>query len=542
MSTPEPAPLDHARFIQLGSVGDATSRAALVKSIDAHLASAGKTPLQLSPDLAELYGPALRSIPQQPTLLALCAQDPALRTELIRELCTWIEGSARHLRKTPLPHAAEEALLQQMKAATRWNYQAPWAKAVPVLQNAYTKHQLDPQFYTQEFQASLAPPAKAELEAKQQPQHKDFDSIRQHLVDRWEGLLTQRTLQWRLAEIDARRKPFVEELYKRLEELKRLQEMLAPISQHLGRLWDLSKSDFKRVNFDLLKQFAALLERDQALRDLAELLGRMQEAEKEMEEETYTDIAIETVWRIDHAQKSELIGIRESDDLSNMLASESALLADPDLELLFYKRFAEKKLQTYDYQAKVMDEIDKEVERKRQKALEKKGPILICVDTSGSMHGDPETVAKTMCFALLKIALQEQRKCYLISFSTGIATLDLTDFQHSLTKLLDFLGMSFHGGTDAGPAFQEALRKLEAEDFRKADVLMISDFIMPALPEETQARISKARATGTKFHNLVIGTSAHQAALEGFDNNWHYTPGQKGALKQVIRGLQGRKL
>jgi uncharacterized protein with von Willebrand factor type A (vWA) domain len=538
-NTQENSTLGHDRFIQLGSVGDATARAQLVAALEAHLGSSGKVPLEVPPQLAELYGSAIQAITQQATLRELSGQDPTLRAELIREVCAWIESGVRHLRKTPLPHAAEAELLELMQIASPGDYKAVWVKAVPLLEKAYTKQQLDPNFYSQEFADSLEPRPQVP-EGKSSPMSKDFMSVQQHLVERWEGLLQQKALQWRLAEIDALRKPFVEELYKRLAELKRLQEALAPIGQHLGRLWDLSKADFKRVNFDLLKQFAALLERDQALRDLAELLGRLQEAEKEMEEESFADIAIETVWRIDHAQKSELIGIRESDDLSAMLASESALLADPDLELLFFKRFAEKKLQTYDYQAKVMDEVEKEVERKRQKAQEKKGPILICVDTSGSMHGEPETVAKTMCFAMLKLALQEQRKCYLISFSTGIATLDLTDFQNSLARLLDFLGMSFHGGTDAGPAFQEALRKLEVEDFRKADVLMISDFIMPGLPAEMQARIAKAQAAGTRFHSLVIGSSQNQGALDNFDHNWHYEPGKRGSLGQVLHGLLGR--
>ena len=35
-----------------------------------------------------------------------------------------------------------------------------------------------------------------------------------------------------------------------------------------------------------------------------------------------------------------------------------------------------------------------------------KGPIIICVDTSGSMHGTPENIAKTVAFALAKIAAE----------------------------------------------------------------------------------------------------------------------------------------
>ncbi|GBU25781.1 hypothetical protein R83H12_02439 [Fibrobacteria bacterium R8-3-H12] len=45
--------------------------------------------------------------------------------------------------------------------------------------------------------------------------------------------------------------------------------------------------------------------------------------------------------------------------------------------------------------------------------------------------------------------------------------------------------MSFCGGTDAMPAMEEALRKLKTEDYKKADVVMVSDFVMPGLGAET---------------------------------------------------------
>ena len=60
-----------------------------------------------------------------------------------------------------------------------------------------------------------------------------------------------------------------------------------------------------------------------------------------------------------------------------------------------------------------MEQEEVSVEKK-----EPKGPIIVCVDTSGSMQGTPENIAKTVTFALSKIAIEEERKCYLISFST----------------------------------------------------------------------------------------------------------------------------
>jgi uncharacterized protein with von Willebrand factor type A (vWA) domain len=142
------------------------------------------------------------------------------------------------------------------------------------------------------------------------------------------------------------------------------------------------------------------------------------------------------------------------------------------------------------------------------------------------MRGPPETLAKTFCFALLKIALKEARSCYLISFGLEIETLDITNLETALEDLIGFLSHSFYGGTDPRPAFEAALTLLETESFSSADVIMISDFLMPGLDEPTRRRIQEAKKNKTEFHSLLIGDSRDPAvntqALQDFDAHWVY--------------------
>ncbi|MHA1131186.1 MAG: VWA domain-containing protein, partial [Candidatus Helarchaeota archaeon] len=174
------------------------------------------------------------------------------------------------------------------------------------------------------------------------------------------------------------------------------------------------------------------------------------------------------------------------------IPQELVLLGSPESELLFYLKYAEKKLLTYQLinRARI---AEKEFERTKGwlPSKKKKGPIIICVDTSGSMHGTPETIAKTLCFAILRIALLENRQCYLISFSTAIKTIELTDFNRFYVSLIQFLSHSFHGGTDATPALKEALKQIENKNYEKADVLMISDFIMDRIDKQTEVEKRK---------------------------------------------------
>lgn len=67
------------------------------------------------------------------------------------------------------------------------------------------------------------------------------------------------------------------------------------------------------------------------------------------------------------------------------------------------------------------------------------------------MHGTPENIAKTVAFALAKIAVEQERLCYIISFSTDIETLEVkpnedmeltnADGGNYLQKLVSFLHM-----------------------------------------------------------------------------------------------------
>ena len=68
--------------------------------------------------------------------------------------------------------------------------------------------------------------------------------------------------------------------------------------------------------------------------------------------------------------------------------------------------------------------------------------------------------------ALLKGAMEEKRGCYLMLFSTEVATLEITA-DTGLEKAERFLSMSFHGGTDLVPCLEKALAKLLP--FQRAD-------------------------------------------------------------------------
>ena len=154
------------------------------------------------------------------------------------------------------------------------------------------------------------------------------------------------------------------------------------------------------------------------------------------------------------------------------------------------------------------------------------------------MHGTPENIAKTITFALSKIAIEEERKCYLISFSTSRETLDLTDFSaNPIGRLVQFLRMSFHGETDATPALKHAVKMLSENEWKNADVLMISDFVMQTLDNDIKTKIESAQEDNTNFHSLVIGTSGNNGAINSFNHNWFYDTNNPKANRHFVEQI-----
>lgn len=405
-----------------------------------------------------------------------------------------------------------------------------WNNYKEFLKTKYRKRDFDLNKYQEEFQAIENTEVKL-----------NETNLKSEFIDKWNEKLSIEKLQQNIKIIDKTREQFLNDLYDKIEELKELLKLLSPFineTADLGRLWDMSVGNWQNVNFSLLEKYAQILKDKKEIQELVELLGKYRKAEAELEEEEFENIEVISKYKIEHSGKSELIGITESDDLSNLLPTELALFSDLETESIFYKRFAEKKLQTFQYINKENDFEQKSITDKRQKEIEKdKGPFIIAVDTSGSMHGEPEFLAKVISFAITKIAISEKRKAFLISFSTGIETFELTDIQNSLEKLINFLQVSFHGGTDASEAVLEALKQMETENYEKADLLIISDGVFGNLNNNTLKSIERLKEKGNKFNSLIIGNSYNERALKFCNNIWQYDPDYT-ELKDLIRMIK----
>lgn len=392
--------------------------------------------------------------------------------------------------------------------------------------------------------AELDSPSQKDKKSKKSKEelNHEFEILSRNLKSDLQKSLTERYMAWQLEEIDKKRRAYLEELYKKIEQFKKLEELLNPFIKDFGRLWDLSKGNFDDYGFEILKDFSDLLENDTSLKELADLIGR-QEAEKERYEKELRDkVEIKTEFHPKSAYRGQISGLRLSGEISSALPTELAMSQNPVTKLYFAQKFAEKKLLSYSYtnqQKSIREEHKQEETEKAVKETEQKGPVIICVDTSGSMHGTPERVAKTITFALAKKCLDEDRKCFLISFSTEIEIQDLSEFEKSngLEELVKFLRKSFNGGTDASPALEKSLELMQTNEWKNAEVLAVTDGEMGGFSDKLISDVNAQKEKKSKFYLLEVGYSGNPEVIKVFDEHWQYDTNARNAMRHLVRKI-----
>lgn len=208
---------------------------------------------------------------------------------------------------------------------------------------------------------------------------------------------------------------------------------------------------------------------------------------------------------IPHASKSDIAGITIGNHISNALPTELALGADAELDTLFLRKVLSNRLQTFDCRS-IPTKPTRGVVKKTAR---RKGPIIVCLDTSGSMNGKPLKIAQSLLLCLLETAIQEKRECYLISFAVDVKTFNAVE---NRALLLDHFGTFAGGGTNASRMIEETLRVLNTEaGFAGADVLWITDFNMPLPSQELQDKMLFAQHQDeVQFIGLQISIFEHE--------------------------------
>jgi uncharacterized protein with von Willebrand factor type A (vWA) domain len=240
-------------------------------------------------------------------------------------------------------------------------------------------------------------------------------------------------------------------------------------------------------------ELAMRVVRSPRLKLIAEMCGR------------FTRIAMSVQkTRVNHPP-SEITSITIGNDLAHLLPGEVALLGDPDLEDLFYLRFAERRLLQYELEGR---------------ESEGRGPIILALDESGSMS-EPlggvvkEAWSKSVMLGLLAIARRQKRDLAVIHFSgpNQLRTSVFPKGESAPLGLIDAVEFFFGGGTVFEPWMEEAARLVDQDQFDRADVIVVSDGLA-SISARTEAEWWKTKAERKmRCYGVLIGTDHGTDAL-----------------------------
>lgn len=253
----------------------------------------------------------------------------------------------------------------------------------------------------------------------------------------------------------------------------------------------------------------------ESLKKLALLIGRAGE-----------DVT-ETRGRFSVASKSDIEGITVGNNLSALLPSELVLLSEKATQDVFFMNFAEKRLQVFASASQASRPDD-----------HKDGPVIICVDESASMSGEPLQVAIQLAYAVTIIAKRRHREVLIVAYSDSHKMMRVDSLGNDRSKLLEFLSDVSMGGNDENAMFEWLFQDIMPREkkFDTADILCISDFGWVAIDDSVKRLIDEQKSSGMKFYGLNIGGAFggwHDlddfgllGPMDVCDSLWEYSDGE----------------
>jgi len=235
---------------------------------------------------------------------------------------------------------------------------------------------------------------------------------------------------------------------------KATQDALAEIEEtsEMIEMWGTDAGEMQSLNAEQRIRLAQQINDNVRLKKLAKILGR------------FKRLAVGAqATKVTHGF-DEVYDITLGNDLNRVIPSEMILLRNAKTKMEFARRFAEAKLMQYDLRGR--ENIGK-------------GPIICCLDASGSMSLEQDVWSKAVALALMEIAHRQKRAFAAIHFGSENDPLKTVFVKKgetkTLHKVIEIAEYYLGGGTDFEKPLNKAMEIIECVEFKKADIVFITD-------------------------------------------------------------------
>jgi Mg-chelatase subunit ChlD len=219
------------------------------------------------------------------------------------------------------------------------------------------------------------------------------------------------------------------------------------------------------------------------MKDIANLAGRMFDSFKYMKTQVESD------------DPQEIKGSTIGGDIERLLPEEMAKLSIPETETITSMKVLKKESQQF-----------------QMKGLRTKsrGPLVIALDESGSMHDlysgyqGRNCFAKACAVALTRIAWSENRPVRVVHFGTSTVVQEVPKDDHF--AMFEMARSFLNSGTNFSLALNVAYQQvgdLEANGYKGADVLIVTDGCDNSYDEQNRI-IDKLDKDGIKLWSITV--------------------------------------
>lgn len=363
--------------------------------------------------------------------------------------------------------------------------------------------------------------------------------------------------------------PLADHLNETLPSIADNAERIRSVFHRPGR-WDIFEPIWDDVAWDTLTSVAEFADEEPDLASLAQRIVRG--VETAAERRVWTSAEVVEVRREERERGyGEVTGLGSASSPQFALPSELALLAFPETETLFFRKRAEHAILALESDRFApVEERHVRTEWRQRTVTPALGPVIVCVDTSGSMSGEPEQIAAATVLHLVREGLTHRRRVDVIALrrTLQIASFDPNDHDtteagteeqpeekrkpqppgqtpepratdrsaeiratepvrvapESAIDLEAIVRRSVPGGADISPALEAALSRCEERnEVATTDLVIVSDIHFPKLGPDHLNRLYRLQSRGwVRFHAVTINRQPIYDPMNIFDYRWHY--------------------
>lgn len=344
----------------------------------------------------------------------------------------------------------------------------------------------------------------------------------------WGGALDRYVQREMTEHLEKKKSVVAKNIQQLLDRIQKLRNEGVPEEQAL-QAWNMLEGQWTETEFEKKLNIVRIQNQYPEIGDVVRKMGRMTDNDGKDRLATQTGKNLQ----LSHSPGSDIEGVSIGRDFNALMPMEWAQYTDTDMEKLFLHKYMTCKLQVFHYKS----EIAKPARRLRSERASRCGPMIVCVDSSASMSGVPQKIETSLLAKLEQIAETLNRDCFLIDFSVDVRPIELRSRRQK--KSMERMGMRMEdqenfaqgffpfigGGTDAQKMLNQTFALLDNNDDRymNADVLWITDFLIPRIDKELMQRFKEYQKTGTKFYGFKIG-DGHSDWEQYFDKIYevHY--------------------